>query len=753
MTDSHDPSNPDHLARLAHLVAPGDAVDRDGSRSASALEAGAGAAAPARAMSQTPPVAERRPHVTRIHGVEVSDPYHWLRNRDDPAVRAYLDAENAYTAAMTAANAELEESLYQELLYHVQEADRSVPHRRGDHLYYSRTEPGREYPVYFRRPAPRGADGEAHVGPGEEGPEQVLLDLDRMAEGHAFLRLGSQAPSPGGELLAYTLDTTGRERFSLRILDPATGEHLPDEIPAVARTFAWADDTTLFYVLLDAAERPWEVRRHALGSDPAGDPVVFREEDARFAVTVSRSRSGELVMIASRSSRSSEIRFVETAEPTAPPRIFLPRREGVEYTLDHHPDAFFLRTDEGAPGFRLYRVPVRRGETGEPGVGPAPREEWRELLPPADGVKIEWIHAFRHHLVVGERTAGLRWLRVLDLDGDPGRAASHLVPMPEPIHSVLPAENYDFDAGFYRFAYTSPVTPPSVYDHGFESRKLRLRKRQPVPGYDPELYRTERIYARAGDGEAVPITLVYRRDLARDGRRPCVLYGYGAYGTTVDPAFAAARLPLLDRGVVWATAHVRGSGIYGEAWHEAGKLAAKTNTFDDFVAAAEHLVELGYTGHDRLAMIGGSAGGLLIGAVLNRRPGLARAAIAHVPFVDVLNTMLDRSLPLTVTELEEWGDPRVPDDFVRLRSYSPYENVEAREYPHLLVTAGLYDPRVQYWEPAKWVAKLRATATGGNKILLRTHMNAGHNGASGRYETLRQTAFEYAFLLEALGLT
>jgi oligopeptidase B len=743
MADSHDPSNPDRLTQLVD-----DSVDGEGSRSAAA-----------RAESPAPPVAERRPHVTRLHGVELSDPYHWLRDRNDPAVRAYLSAENAYTEAMTAATAALEEELYRELVSHVQEADRSVPHRRGDHLYYSRTEPGREYPVHCRRLAPRGAGGGAHVKPGEEGPEEVLLDLDRMAEGRAFLRLGSYNPSPDGRLLAYTVDTVGCERFEVRILDPATGEHLPDEIPAVSRAFAWADDATLFYVRLDSAERPWEVRRHVLGTDPADDPVVFRDEDARFAVTVSRSRSGELVMISSRSNRSSEVRTVEIADPTAAPRVFLPRREGVKYTLDHHPEAFFLRTDEGAPDFRLYRVPVERGnrsDGGEPGVGPAPRERWRELLPPADGVKIEWVHAFRHHLVVGERAAGLRRLRVLDLDGLPVRGreadAPYLVPMPEAIHCLQPAENHDFDAGFYRFAYTSPVTPPSVYDHGFESRELRLRKRQPVPGYDPELYRTERIYARAGDGEAVPITLVYRRELVRDGKRPCVLYGYGAYGTTIDPAFVAARLPLLDRGVVWATAHVRGGGIYGEAWHEAGKLAAKTNTFDDFVAAAEHLVELGYTGHDRLAVAGGSAGGLLVGAVLNRRPGLARAAVAHVPFVDVLNTMLDHSLPLTVTELEEWGDPEVPEDFARIRSYSPYENVEAREYPHLLVTAGFYDPRVQYWEPAKWVAKLRATATGGNKLLLRTHMDAGHTGASGRYETLRQTAFEYAFLLDALGI-
>ena len=730
----------------------------------SPVTAGVRGEQPAPVTPAEPPTAPRRPRAVRIHGEELVDPYHWLRERDDPEVRAYLEAENAYTRARTEPTRELREELYRELLSHVEEADRTVPYRHGDHLYYRRTEPGREYPVYCRRHAPRsGWAGEAggarphRIGEPPAGPEEVLLDLDALAEGHAFLRLGAFAPTPsataggrgrpGRDLLAYAIDTTGRERFAIHLLDLATGEHLPDRLPPASCSIAWADESTLFYVVLDASERPYEVRRHALGTDPAGDPVVFREDDARFAVTLRLARSGEVVLITSRSTTASEVRFVSTSDPAAEPRVFQARREGLDYDLAHHPDAFFVRTDEGAPEFRLYRVPI------DPGLRPAERGRWQEVLPPRDRVKVEWVQVFRRHLVAAERTAGVRRLRVLPIDAaGESDGAFFTIPMPEPVYALLPAENLDFDADAFRFGFSSPVTPPSVYDFGFDDRRLHLKKRQHVPGYDPKRYRSERIFARAEDGQAIAVTVVYRRDLARDGSHPCYLYGYGSYGTTIEPSFSADRLPLLDRGFVWAIAHVRGGGVFGESWHEGGRLGTKPNTFRDFVAAAEHLVDLGYTAHDRLAIAGGSAGGLLIGAVINQRPDLARAAIAQVPFVDTLNTMLDRSLPLTVTELEEWGDPLEPHHFEVIRSYSPYDNVKPQAYPHLLVTAGFHDPRVQYWEPAKWVAKLRATKTDDHLLLLQTHMHAGHSGASGRYETMRQTAFEQAFVLDALGL-
>lgn len=694
---------------------------------------GAAASAPAGDPRLRPPVAEPRPRAFRVHDHELVDPYHWLRNRNDPEVLPYLEAENAYAEAMMAPARPLREALYRELVGHVHETDVSAPYRRGRFLYYARTEAGCPYPIHCRRP----------VASEDEGAEEVILDVNALAEGRAYLRVGHLAVSPSQRFLAFSTDTSGRERFSLRVKDLSTGRLLADEIDGLAYSLAWAnDDRTLFYVARDAAERPFEVRRHTLGTDPGGDPVVYREADERFLVSVSRTRSDSLVLVASHSATTSEVRWLSAATPAAEPRLLLPRRDGVEYFVAHHPEAFYLRTSDGAEEFRLLRVPV------DPLGVPLERERWEEVLPPRSGVKLEWVQVFLRHLVVAERSEGVLRLRVIRIaDG-----AQHEIPLPEALYAVAPAENPELDSEEYRFSYTSPVTPWTVYDYHLERRTLEVRKRQEVPGYDPGRYETARVFARAEDGTAIPITLVHRRGLPRDGSSPAFLYGYGSYGTSLDPEFSAGRLPLLDRGFVYAIAHVRGGGIHGEAWHDAGRVLAKRTSFTDFISAAEHLVAQGYTASDRLAIAGGSAGGLLIGAVLNLRPELFRAALAQVPFVDVLNTMLDASVPLTVTEFEEWGDPREEEHFAYMRSYSPYDNVKPQAYPHLLITAGLHDSRVQYWEPAKWAARLRATKTDDNLLLLKTDMEAGHSGASGRYAALAETAFEYAFVLSALGL-
>jgi oligopeptidase B len=697
---------------------------------APAVEAASAAASipPLTAETLAPPVAERRPVETTLHGRTLVDPYAWLRGKEKPEVIAYLEAENRYTDAVMKPTEGLREKLYQELLARIKQTDLTVPARRDDYWYYSRTEEGRQYPILCRR------KGSA------EGPEEVLLDVNALAQGHGYFQLGGYQVSPDHGKVAYLADTTGYEAFTLRVKDLASGRTLPDTIENLSFGLAWANDNkTLFYVTPDAAKRPYRLKRHLLGANPATDAVVYEEPDQAFTLGIGRTRSDTYLVLTSGATTTSEVRVLEADRPDGPFRLVQPRAAGIEYYLDHHGDRFYLRTNLGAKEFRVVSAPV-----ATPG-----KEHWTEVVPSRPGVKVESLSLLRNHLVVTERFAGLRRLRVRDL----ATGGEHAVSFPEPAYAVFLHSNPEFDTTLLRFSYTSLVTPDSVYDYDMATRQRELKKREEVlGGYDPADYKSERTSATAADGVRVPVSIVYRKGFVKDGSRPCLLSGYGSYGAPREATFSALRLPLLDRGFCYAIAHVRGGGDLGEAWYEDGKLLRKKNTFTDFIAAGELLVAQRFTSPQRLTAQGGSAGGLLMGAIVNLRPDLFAAVIAKVPFVDVINTMLDTSIPLTAQEFDEWGNPKDAQYFEYMLSYSPYDNVAAVEYPHLLVTTSINDPRVAYWEPAKWVAKMRATRKGDHRLILKTNMGAGHGGSSGRYDYLREIAFDYAFLLDVLGM-
>jgi oligopeptidase B len=675
-----------------------------------------------------PPTARVIPRVETVHGEIRVDDYFWLRDRGDPEVVAYLEAENRYTNAAMRHTEDLQERLYQEMRGRIKETDLSVPEPLDDYFYYTRTEAGGQYPIVCRR---RGS---------LEAPEEILLDQNRLAAGHPYFRVGVSQVSPDHRLLAYSVDTTGAEEFTLFIKGLTTGELLAESVARTSHGVAWANDSrTLFYTVLDEARRPCYLYRHLVGTNPSDDVLVYFEPDAAFFLDISRTRSRKYLLLDLSSHSTSEVRFVSADRPEEPFRLVQPRQPGVEYTVTHHEDRFFITTNDAAPNFRLVEAPVRAPS----------KEHWSPVLPYRPDVKLDSTDAFRNHLVVYEREAGLRRIRVLDL----AAGSEHLVPFPEPVYAFRPHANPEFGTTLLRFTYTSLVTPSSVVEYDFAGHTWTVRKQTEVlGGYQPSSYRSERLLATAPDGTQVPISLVYRLPLELDGRQPLLLSGYGAYGLSYDPAFSSNTLSLLDRGFVVAIAHVRGGEEMGRAWYEAGRLLQKRSSFTDFIAAAEHLVAQGYTRPDRLVINGGSAGGLLMGAVTNLRPDLFGAVLAEVPFVDVVNTMLDASLPLTVIEYDEWGNPNDPAAYSYIRSYSPYDNIETKGYPHMLVTAGLNDPRVAYWEPAKWTAKLRAMKTDGNRLLLRTNMGAGHGGPSGRYDFLREIAFKYAFVLDVLGM-
>jgi oligopeptidase B len=679
--------------------------------------------------SLEPPVARPVPRASTIHGETRVDEYFWLRNREDPEVLAYLAAENAYTEAMMRPTEPLQERLFLEMRARIRETDLSVPERLDGWLYYHRTATGAQYPIYCRRPAD------------DEAGEEIILDLNPLASGHDYFRLGGWDVSPDHRLLAYTVDTSGAEAFALYVKELATGTLLAETMVNVSPSLAWANDSrTLFYVVLDEARRPCRLQRHLLGCNPAEDALVHFEADESFFIDIGRTRSNAFMMLDIASHSTSEVRYASADRPEEPFRVIEPRRAGIEYTVTHHDDRFFITTNDGAPNFRLVSAPVT-----EPS-----RERWTDVFPNRPGVKVDSTDAFREHLVVYEREAGLKQIRIVEL----ASGADHLVEFPEPVYTVHQHENPEFDTTLLRFTYTSLVTPASVVDYDLAARTWTVRKQTEVlGGYDPARYRSERLFATAPDGTLVPVSLVYQLPLERPGGpRPLLLTGYGAYGVSYDPAFSSSNLSLLDRGMIVAIAHVRGGEEMGRAWYEGGKLLHKRHTFTDFIAAAEHLVAEGFTAPDRLAIIGGSAGGLLMGAVANLRPDLFRVVVAEVPFVDVVNTMLDASLPLTVIEYDEWGNPNEAASYAYIRSYSPYDNVAAQAYPHMLVTAGLNDPRVAYWEPAKFTARLRALKTDANRLLLKTNMGAGHGGASGRWDFLREVAFKYAFVLDVLGM-
>ncbi len=678
-------------------------------------------------VGEPAPVAHIERHVTSIHGMDLVDNYHWLRQRDDPRVISYLTAENAFTEATMAHTQGMQETLYQEMVGRIQENDLSVPTPIDQFFYYTRSVEGSQYPIYCRK---RGS---------LDATEEILLDVNQLAEGHDYFRIASFEVSPDHRLLAYSFDTAGSERYTLRVKELSTGKLLADIVENTTYGLEWGNDNrTLFYVVSDAANRPYQLKRHHLGQPATNDEVLYHEEDERFFVSLSKSRSRRFLFASSDSAITSEVYFLDADRPEGPLHLFAERRQGIEYSLDHQGDHFFVRTNEEAKNFKLLRTPIDA-------IG---RDHWREVIAQRADTKLEWIEPFARFLVVVERHRGLRRFEVRPIDGE-----AHYIAMPEPVYTVFPSDNRQYDTDKLRFRYTSLVTPWSVFDYNLAERTRELLKQTEVRGgYDPSEYNSERIFATASDGTRIPISLVYKRGTRAAGPAPLWLSGYGSYGASSEPYFSSARLSILDRGFIYAIAHIRGGGEMGERWHDEGKLLNKRNTFTDFIACAEHLIANGYADPNRLAISGGSAGGLLIGAVLNLRPDLFTVAHAAVPFVDVMNTMLDPTIPLTVTEYEEWGNPNEKKYFDYMLSYSPYDNVEAKAYPHLLVTAGLNDPRVQYWEPAKWTAKLRATKTDDHRLLLKTNMGAGHGGASGRYSRLHETAFEYAFILDTLGI-
>jgi len=690
-----------------------------------------GAAEASRSEEPVPPMAKKVPHTLEAHGDVRVDPYFWLKHRDDPEVIAHLESENAYTDAMMAHTEGLQKELFEEIVERIPQVDESVPYFLNGYWYYRRFEEGDEYPIYARKQGSLDA------------PEQILLDVPRLAEGHEFFSVRGLDVSSDNRLLAFSVDTVGRRKYTLRFKDLETGEMIADQVPDMTGNMAWAGDSkTIFYTVQDPETLRWyRTRRHELGTDPAADPVVYDEADEQFSTFVFRTKSRQFVVIGSNQTVTSEYLYLPAGDPTAAPRVFLPRERGHEYSIDHAGDRFYIRTNDGAKNFRLMSTPV--SDTS--------RESWEEVIPHRDDVYLGSFEVFRDYLVVSERRDGLSRLRVIPWsDGTAG--GGHAIELDEPAYAAYLSDNPEFDSKTVRFVYSSMTTPWSVYDYDMATRERTLLKRDRVGGgFDPARYETARLYAPARDGKRVPISILYRKGFQPDGKSPLLLYGYGSYGATIDPTFSSARLSLIDRGFAFAIAHVRGGQIYGRDWYEEGRQLAKKNTFTDFIDAAEYLVAEGYADPKRLYAQGGSAGGLLMGAIVNMRPDLWRGVVARVPFVDVITTMLDPDIPLTTGEYDEWGNPNEQLFYEYILSYSPYDNVEAKDYPNMLVTTGLHDSQVQYWEPAKWVAKLRATKTDDNVLLLRTNMEAGHGGSTGRFKSHKETAFIYAFLLDLAG--
>ena len=674
----------------------------------------------------TPPVAKKVAKVDTIHGDVRVDNYYWLREKSNPEVIAYLEAENRYTEAVTKPIEGLRDKIYQEILSRIKQTDLSVPYKLGDYWYYSRTEEGKQYPIYCRK---RGM---------MDASEQVTLDLNELAKGHKFLGLGLYMVSDDGNLLAYSLDTTGFRQYQLGVKDLRTDQILPDSIGQV-NSAAWsADNRTLFYVKEDHAKRPYRVFRHVLGSKD--DELLFEEKDELYRTWVGRSNDKRMIFMGSSSAITDEVHYLPSDQPTGTFRVLYSREVGHEYSVEHREGLFYVRTNKGAKNFRLVSAPVANPE----------EKNWKELLPHRPKVKLEGFDLFKSHAVFVERENALIRFVVHDFRT---KKSTEII-FPEPVYSAFPSNNPEYNTTMFRYSYQSFVTPSSVFDYDMESGKSTLLKQTEVlGGYDPQQYASERLYAKAPDGVLVPLSIAYKKGMRRDGSNPLLLYGYGSYGSSQSATFSVARLSLLDRGVIFALAHIRGGGDLGEEWRDDGKLLKKKNTFTDFIACAEHLIKEKYTSKEKLAIQGGSAGGLLIGAVLNMRPDLFKVAHLAVPFVDVINTMLDESLPLTVGEFLEWGNPKRKDEYEYIKTYCPYTNIERKPYPAMLITTSLNDSQVMYWEPAKYIAKMRATRGDKNVLVLKTNMGAGHGGASGRYDAYKEQAFNYAFLLGQLGIS
>ncbi len=673
-----------------------------------------------------PPMAERKTKTTEIHGYKMVDDFFWLREKSNPQVTAYLEAENSYTEAAMKHTAALQEKLYNEMVGHIKETDENVPYRQGDYFYYSRTVKGMQYPIFARK---RGST---------EAKEEITLDLNEMAKGLKYLGLGAYAVSDDGNYLAFSTDTTGYRQFKLQIKDLRTGQLLPDSVERVGSVMWATDNKTIFYSTEDAVtKRSDKFFRHVIGTDKSD--LVFEDKDELFDVYGGRTRDKKMILIASGSKTSTEYLYIPADSPTDAPKVILPREADHEYSVDHRDGLFYIRTNQGAKNFRLVTAPV-----ANPG-----KANWKEIIAHRPAVKIDDIDLFADHLVVAELEGGLQHIRITNLKTD----KSHRLTFPEPVYTAFVSTNREYNTKVLRFGYQSLVTPSSVFDYDMEKQTRVLLKQTEVPGgFDRNNYQSERIFAIASDGTKIPMSVVYRKGTKLDGKAPLLLYGYGSYGASMTPNFSSNRLSLLDRGVVFAITHIRGGGEMGEEWREAGRMMKKMNTFTDFIASAEHLVKNKYTSSDRLVIQGGSAGGLLMGAVTNMRPDLFKAVVSQVPFVDVLNTMLDASLPLTTSEYIEWGNPNEKAAYDYMAKYSPYDNIKKANYPATLVKVSLNDSQVPYWEGAKFVAKMRALKTDDNPLLLKTNMGAGHGGSSGRYDYLREVAFDYAFMLWQMGI-
>jgi oligopeptidase B len=694
---------------------------------AAPLPAAAPASVPANVSALQPPVAAKAPRVTEIHGERMVDDYYWLRNKGTPEVESYLNAELAYAKAFMKPTEALQQKLYDEMLSRIQQTDVDVPFLDRGFYYYARTQEGKQYPIFCRKKGSLDA------------PEEVILDVNALAQGKPFMSVGWRTVSPDGNLLAYHTDETGFRQFTLHVKDLRTGGLGPEAIPRVT-SFEWSEDgkALLYGVEHPQTKRSYQIFRHVLGR--ADDELVYEEKDERFDVFVEKSRDRKILFITSGSHTTSEVRYLPADQPAAEPKLIAAREQDHQYDVDHRPGEFWIRTNDKGRNFRLVKVDEQDPSRGN----------WREVLPHRDGVMLAGVDMFRDFYVALEREAGLLHLRVTELPG----GESHRIEFPEPAYLTSPSVNREFDAGLYRFAYQSPISPASIYDYDRATRERKLLKQVPVlGGYDPARYRVEVTQATAPDGVQVPMWILSRKDVRRDGKNPALLYGYGSYGASMSATFNSNLFSLVDRGVVYATAYIRGGGELGKKWHDEGRMMKKMNTFTDFIAAAEHLIAAKYTAKERLGINGGSAGGLLMGAVTNLRPDLFKVVVSHVPFVDVINTMLDPSLPLTVSEFEEWGNPKIEAEYRYIKQYSPYENIAAKPYPTMLVKSSYNDSQVMYWEPAKYVAKMRAMKKDANPLVFHINMDpAGHGGKSGRYDRLRETAFDYAFLLWQLGV-
>jgi oligopeptidase B len=690
------------------------------------LDATTGARADGGATNPQPPMAEKKPKITKIHGETLVDDYFWLREKTNPQVMEHLKAEDAYAEAFMKPTVPLQEKLYKEMLSHIKQTDTNVPYRQDGYYYYSRTEEGKQYPIYCRKKGSLNAK------------EEIILDQNELAKGQKFMSVGILSPSDDGNLLAYSTDNTGYRQYTLQIKNLRTGELYPERIERVDN-MAWAtDNKTIFYVTEDAVtKRSDKFFRHVLGADKTD--LVYEEKDELFDIFTGRSRDKAIIVLQAAAKTSSEVRWLPANDPNAELKVVLSREPDHEYDLDHRADLFYIRTNKGAKNFRIVTAPV---------ADPS-EKNWKEFVAHRPAVKVEDVSLFADHAVLSEWENGLEQIEIIDFK----TKKQHRIAFPEPVYATSPTNNREFNTTTLRYAYQSMVTPGSVFDYDMNTRKATLMKQNEIPGgFDKANYKSERLFATASDGTKVPMSIVYRRGAKLDGSAPLLLYGYGSYGISIPPTFSSSRLSLLDRGVIFAIAHIRGGGELGEEWREQGRMMKKITTFTDFIACGDHLVKEKYTSKDRLVIQGGSAGGLLMGAVSNMRPDLFKAVIAQVPFVDVINTMLDASLPLTTSEFIEWGNPAEKPAYDYMKTYSPYDNIRKMDYPTMLVKVSYNDSQVPYWEGAKFVAKLRAMKTDHNPLLLKVNFGAGHGGSSGRYDALKEVAFDYAFMLSQMGI-